>query len=419
MRQCLRSNRSKLKTNRKHCMEKISILPIFVTQIFKKLPLIFKYSHKRSLIWLVLLIALGIGNYKLTNLAQSGSVFAKEWRFRRLLSARYWRLHEVLIFLVGEIVKSLPKPDDATIYLMGDGSKKEKRSKKNPFMQKGKIRQGGSWFFGIRFCILMMSWNNFRIPVDFEILYPKGHKKYRNENKLFRAMLKRFSPPTWAKQVIVLGDAAYASTDNMNYIRDRHKSDEKEFGIHWYFCFAIAKTVKFDDDKKLKDLCKHLGKGFYCKTFIPGINTRHQKCYWTFSKTVQLRDVGEVTIVLSKKRRNCGPKNVKVIVTNLPHPSIKTVLNIYQKRFLIEVLFRELKSGMGLGKQQLTKDEKRIENSIGCSILAYLLILKLQHQDILENKSWSIFSLRENFRHRVYQFQAVHDYQLLEMKMAA
>jgi hypothetical protein len=149
------------------------------------------------------------------------------------------------------------------------------------------------------------------------------------------------------------------------------------------------------------------------------MNTCHKKCYWTFSKIVQLRDVGEVTIVLSKKRRNCGPKKIKVIVTNLPNPNEKTVLNIYQKRFLIEVLFRELKSGMGLGKQQVTKNEKRIENSIGCSIIAYLLILKLQNKDIPENKSWSIFSLRENFRRRVYQYQAVHDYQLLEMKNAA
>src|SRR6185437_6109392 len=342
-------------------MEKISILPIFVTQIFKKIPVIFKDSHKRSLIWFVLLIAIGVGNHKLTNMPQKGSVYAKEWRFRRLLSAGYWSLRVVLIWLVNEIVKDLPIPDDATVYLIGDGSKKDKRSKKNPFMQKGKIRQGAAWFFGIRFCILLMSWNNFRIPVDVEILYPKGHKKYSNENKLFLDMLQRFLAPVWAKRVIVLCDAAYASTENFQYIIERNKKDWKEFKISWYFCFSISKTVKFADNKSLRDLCRHLKKGFYRKTFISGINTRRQKCYWTFSKSVQLRDVGEVTIVLSKIRRNCGPKNVKVIVTNLPNPSIKTVLSIYQKRFLIEVLFRELKSGMGLGKQQVTKNEKRIE----------------------------------------------------------
>jgi hypothetical protein len=400
-------------------MENISILPLFVTIIFKKLPKIFRGDHKHAFAWFILLIAMGIGDYKVTSMAKRGSVYVKEWRFRRLLSAGYWSLRFILLWLVDEIIQELPRPEDATIYLVGDGSKKEKRSKKNPYMQKGKIRQGAAWFFGIRFCILMMSWNNFRIPVDFEILYPKGHKKYRNENTLFRDMLKRFIAPKWAKQVIVLCDAGYASTENFKYIRDRGKIDLKAVGVRWYFCFSISKTVKFDDNKSLKDLCRHLKKGLYRKTFIPGMNARRQKCYWTFSKTVQLRDVGEVTIVLSKKRRNCGPKNIKVIVTNLPNPDVKTVLRIYQKRFLIEVLFRELKSGMGLGKQQVTKNEKRIENSIGCSIISYLLILKLQNKDIQENKSWSIFSLRENFRHRVYQSQAVHDYQLLEMRNAA
>jgi len=125
-------------------MEKISILPLFVTHIFRKIPVIFRDSHKRSLLWFVLLIAIGVGNYKITNMSQKGSVYAKEWRFRRLLSAGYWSLRVILVWLVDEIVKDLPIPDDATVYLIGDGSKKDKRSKKNPFMQKGKIRQGAA-----------------------------------------------------------------------------------------------------------------------------------------------------------------------------------------------------------------------------------------------------------------------------------
>jgi hypothetical protein len=72
---------------------------------------------------------------------------------------------------------------------------------------------------------------------------------------------------------------------------------------------------------------------------------------------------------------------------------------------------------MGLGKMQVTKDENRIEKSIGLSILAYLLILKMQHQNIPVNQSWSIFSLRETFRHRVMKNQFKHDYKLMEEKL--
>jgi hypothetical protein len=72
---------------------------------------------------------------------------------------------------------------------------------------------------------------------------------------------------------------------------------------------------------------------------------------------------------------------------------------------------------MGLGKQQVTKNENRIENSIGLSVLAYLFLLKMQHQDIPVNQSWSIFSLREKFRHRVMKNQFHHDYKMLEEKL--
>ena len=47
-----------------------------------------------------------------------------------------------------------------------------------------------------------------------------------------------------------------------------------------------------------------------------------------------------------------------------------------------------------------------------------LLLFALQVYTI-HAQSWSIFALRENFRHRVYQSQAVHDYRLLEIKNAA
>ena len=344
-------------------MDRINIIPIFISTFFKRMPGFFRGKHQMLFIWLILLIACGVGDYKLTTMACYGSGFVTEWRFRRLLSASYWDLQPIFTWFLSEIIKKLPIPEDKTIYVIGDGSKKEKRSKKNPYMQKGKIRTNAAWFFGIRFCVLMIAWGNYRIPVDFRILYPKKHKKYRNENKLFRDMLKQFVPPFWAKQVIVMGDTAYASVDNMTYIKDRSK------------------------------------KECYQKIFVPKTSSNRKQCFWTFSKSVNLRHIGDVTIVLSKKRRNLGPKNIKVIVTNLPNVTVTQILSIYQRRFMIEVLFRELKSGMGLGKMQVTKDENRIEKSIGFSILAYLLILKMQYKDISDNQCWSIFSLRENFRH--------------------
>ena len=57
---------------------------------------------------------------------------------------------------------------------------------------------------------------------------------------------------------------------------------------------------------------------------------------------------------LSKRWRNAGPDKTKIIVTNLPDVTAE-VISIYQRRWSVEVIFKELKSGLGLGEHQVTK----------------------------------------------------------------
>ena len=116
--------------------------------------------------------------------------------------------------------------------------------------------------------------------------------------------------------------------------------------------------------------------------------------------------------MLSKKRRNAGPQAVKIIVTNMLQLTSREIISIYQRRFLIEVLFRELKSDLGLGKQQVTRNETRIENSIAIAIMSYLVLLKMQCKDIVPDKPWSIFTLQLKFKHRLMVNQIKHECEL-------
>ena len=52
-----------------------------------------------------------------------------------------------------------------------------------------------------------------------------------------------------------------------------------------------------------------------------------------------LHGLGEVTVVFSKKGYNVGPKGIKIIVTNLTELTEKCLLSIYQRRWMIEILF--------------------------------------------------------------------------------
>jgi Transposase DDE domain len=118
--------------------------------------------------------------------------------------------------------------------------------------------------------------------------------------------------------------------------------------------------------------------------------------------------VGDVTIVLSKKGRNLGPKQTKILVTNLDELTPSQVVSIYQKRWAVEVLHWELKSGLGLGEHQVSGDRNRSEKSLGIAVLAYLFVLRVCHHEIVPGKPWSIFQLQHTLRLRVMMNQVEH-----------
>src|SRR5256712_13234358 len=112
-------------------------------------------------------------------------------------------------------------------------------------VQKGCISQHHPWFFGLRFVLLVAAWDGYRVPVGFRLILPKRHADYRSENTLFREMVGAFVPPSWAKLVIVGGDAAYGSKAIMDMVKAREKADSKR---RCGFVFAIARSCKSVED---------------------------------------------------------------------------------------------------------------------------------------------------------------------------
>jgi len=388
----------------------LSYLPDFVRVLFKGMPGVFRHRHQLVFCWLVLTQMVLSGPRTLKGLSQAAPSHIAEWHFRRLLCAGYWSLRILLWWFVEEAIKSFPPAADQVLYLIGDGSKKEKRGKKNPAAQIGRISKHEPFFFGIRFVVLMVQWDVYRIPVDFAIVLPKGDPDYKTENQLFREMLARYQPPDWAKYIIVTADAGFASRENMLLIK---KLDESDRGRLWGFVFAIARTWNMEDGKSLSNLVKHIPNRLFQRTWIPRLaNDKGRKSFWVYRKPTRLRHIGDVTIVLSKTGLNVGPKNTKILVTNLVELTARQVLCVYQRRWSIEILFKELKSGLGLGEHQVTQEIDRIEKSIGMAIIAYLVLIRARKNDITPGRSWSIFQLKNNFTNQVICNQLEHNMQL-------
>jgi Transposase DDE domain len=387
-------------------MMAFTYLPGFVTIVFHGMPTVWRGRHRLILCWLVFMQAVHPGRKTLEEMARWTPATITAWRFGRLLKAAYWNVHLLVSWLVQELLATLPPPTNGVLYLFGDGSHADKRGIKNPGAQQGRISPQHPWFFGLRFVLLMAAWDGARVPVSFRLILPKRHAAYRSENALFRDMVEAFVPPSWAKLVIVGGDAAYGSQANMRMVQDRDKADAAR---RWGFVFAIARTWKTAEDKTIKNLVTHVPHTYYQRTRVPREQARHsRKTFWTFHTRLCLRHIGEVTVVLSKRGRNLGPKQTKILVTNLAELTSSQVVCLYQKRWAIELVPWELKSGLGLGEHQVSGDKDRSEKSVGIAVLAYLFVLRVCHHEIVPGKSWSIFQLQHTLRLRVMTNQVEH-----------
>ena len=88
---------------------------------------------------------------------------------------------------------------------------------------------------------------------------------------------------------------------------------------------------------------------------------------------------------------------------------------IYQKRWAIELLHWELKSGLGLGEPQVSGNKDRSEKSVGIAVLAYMFVLRVCHHEIVPGKPWSIFQLQHALRLQAMTNQVEHK---VKVKMA-
>jgi hypothetical protein len=100
---------------------------------------------------------------------------------------------------------------------------------------------------------------------------------------------------------------------------------------------------------------------------------------------------------------------VKIIVTNLLDASAGTILSHYAWRWGVELTIKELKSGLHVGRMQVTNDVDRVSRSVVLPVCAYLVLLHLYSgKDGVKdasNQEGSLFRLKQRFTEDVMQDQ--------------
>ena len=127
----------------------------------------------------------------------------------------------------------------------------------------------------------------------------KKSQTYQSEHALVREMLAEVRLPVWCKKVVVVADAAYPSRANPQAIQARG----------WFFVIAFPRTWKLVNGQHLRDVVTHLPIHRYRQGRVPSVvPPTRRRVFWTFAKQAQVAHGGDVTVVVSRRRRNDSPE---------------------------------------------------------------------------------------------------------------
>jgi hypothetical protein len=311
------------------------------------------------------------------------------WTVLRLMRSGSWDAAFLVDALSEAVLAALPPLADGVLHLAGDSTVTERTGEQQPLARKTRTNEYAPYVFGQALVLMIAQWGRYRVPVRAAVVHPqiKGH-----QNLLFRQMLKDFIPPAWTKAVIVEADAAFAAKATLKLITEQG----------WGDVFGLARTWKLADGTHLRDLARHTTHACYHR-YVAHKPDGRRKCYWVFRRTAHVRHLGYVTILLSKRRQNDGPKRIKLIVTNLTEATTTgTILSHSHRRWGVKVAFKELKSGLHLGQIQVTKEPERVTRGLLLPVLAYLLLLRLYGRAVSPEHGASIWQLKRRFTEGVY-----------------
>jgi hypothetical protein len=126
--------------------------------------------------------------------------------------------------------------------------------------------------------------------------------------------------------------------------------------------------------------------------------TQKPRVYYAYQEDREVRRVGSVRLVFSTTKPNltaATPDDVKILMTNAKHLSLREVIELYSLRWQIELFFKELKSTLGFDQyrfQAFAAVESWVEIAVTTVLfLEHLRAQRMQDQRLSEERRewWS------------------------------
>ena len=231
------------------------------------------------------------------------------------------------------------------IYLLIDDTRKEKRGASMEGISKIYDYKSRRFIWGHMIVTAAILFRGVVIPWQFQFWVPRDQAgdQYLKATQIAAHMINQLRLP-FAGKVRVLFDSFYLSPAVV-------KACESQ-GFQW---FSVA--------SKNRKLHRRRASARAIKEFAPGL-LRHRNEWvrfprqrgWRWMQITavdgSMRHLGSIRMVLSKRKGDPWNKTLAIVTneTNLP---AREIISIYEKRWQIEVLFKELRNSLGLCDYQV------------------------------------------------------------------
>jgi SRSO17 transposase len=285
----------------------------------------------------------------------------------RFLNKSQWDAPTLLTTLAIRLLQWLrPRPGEFLDFIIDD-TRFAKRARKMPGVQKIWIHAEQRFARGHLVVAAAVRFRGLVLPWRFVLWLPTEYCQsqnvpYRKTTAIAVDLIDQFEPPAGLK-VRVLFDAFYLCPAVTNACERR--------GFTWFSVAAKNRNLRTGERTRAigeigPGVLRHRGQQVRLR------RTRGWRWMRIAAVDGTLPRIGNVRVVYSKRPEDAW-KNLLAIVTNATALAPREIVASYERRWAIEVLFKELKGTLGLGEYQV-QTRQGIERHLHLCALAHLTL---------------------------------------------
>jgi len=339
--------------------------PKFLRSFFKPIQPYFSKPQFNHLWAMTLALIIRIGRANIRGVSKVLPQQGHRTSHGHFLAQSQWNASAVLDDRVWAMIRRMRPKLGETIYLLLDDTRNGKRGKKMVCLSKIWDHTHQRYVRGHIVVTGAVMFRGVVFPWRFVLYRPRKYAKssYRKLTEIAADIIDEFTPPEGMK-VRILFDAYYLCPKVT-------KTCEKR-GFTW---FSVAsKNRTFTGVRAGKRRISDFAPGFLRHK---GQSVRMPRSRgWATLRIAwadgRLARIGKVRMVVSK-RPGSPWKTMVCFVSNETNLGARQIVSIYEKRWAIEVLFKELRGELGLGDYQVLSEDAILRHLHLCG-LAHLVL---------------------------------------------